>query len=58
MGRLDAARLAALSPRADDQPASFVCGPTGFVESVANLLIDQGYRPERIKTERFGATGG
>jgi ferredoxin-NADP reductase len=57
VGRLDAARLAALTPRAGDQPASFVCGPTSFVESVANLLIDQGYRPERIKTERFGPTG-
>jgi ferredoxin-NADP reductase len=57
VGRLDAARLAALAPRAGDQPATFVCGPTSFVESVANLLIDQGYRPERIKTERFGPTG-
>jgi ferredoxin-NADP reductase len=57
VGRLDAARLAALTSRAGDQPASFVCGPTSFVESVANLLIDQGYRPERIKTERFGPTG-
>jgi ferredoxin-NADP reductase len=57
VGRLDAARLAALSPHVGDQPASFVCGPTSFVESVANLLIDQGYRPERIKTERFGPTG-
>jgi ferredoxin-NADP reductase len=57
VGRLDAARLAALAPRAGDRPASFICGPTSFVESVANLLVDQGYRPERIKTERFGPTG-
>ncbi|SRR6266536_2288783 len=57
VGRLDAARLAALSWPPADRPACFVCGPTGFVESVANLLIDQGHGPERIKTERFGPSG-
>jgi ferredoxin-NADP reductase len=57
VGRLDAARLAALTAGVGDRPASFVCGPTGFVESVANLLINQGHRPERIKTERFGPSG-
>jgi ferredoxin-NADP reductase len=34
-----------------------VCGPTGFVEAVANLLADRRYAPERIKTERFGPNG-
>jgi ferredoxin-NADP reductase len=57
VGRLDAARLATLAWPPADRPACFVCGPTGFVEAVANLLIDQGYAPERIKTERFGPTG-
>jgi ferredoxin-NADP reductase len=57
VGRLDAARLAALTDGAGDRLASFVCGPTGFVESVANLLIDLGRRSERIKTERFGPSG-
>src|SRR6266542_4108565 len=53
VGRLDAARLATLAwPRAD-RPACFVCGPTSFAEAVANLLVDQGYAPERIKTERL-----
>jgi ferredoxin-NADP reductase len=28
--------------------------PDPFAEAVANLLVDQGYAPERIKTERFG----
>jgi len=32
-------------------------GPIGFAEAVANLLVDQGYAPERIKTERFGPSG-
>ena len=39
-------------------PMAFVCGPTSFVESAAGLLVDLGYDPLRIKTERFGATGG
>jgi ferredoxin-NADP reductase len=32
----------------------FICGPTAFVETVANRLIDDGFDPDRIKTERFG----
>jgi ferredoxin-NADP reductase len=61
VGRLDADRLAALArpPGSDPAvaPACFVCGPTGFVEAVANLLVDQGNDPQRIKTERFGPSG-
>ena len=56
-GRLNAAEL----PRADaaaQPPAVFVCGPTGFVEAAANLLIQAGHRPGAIKTERFGPSGG
>jgi ferredoxin-NADP reductase len=57
VGRLDAAQLAALAWPPAAAPACFVCGPTGFVEAVADLLIDQGYAPGRIKTERFGPSG-
>ena len=39
-------------------PMVFICGPTSFVESAAGLLVDLGYDPLSIKTERFGATGG
>jgi ferredoxin-NADP reductase len=39
-------------------PMVFICGPTSFVESAAGLLVDLGYDPLAIKTERFGATGG
>ena len=39
-------------------PAVFVCGPTGFVETAADLLIAAGYGPRTIKTERFGPSGG
>jgi ferredoxin-NADP reductase len=36
----------------------FVCGPTGFVEAAADLLVDAGHEPGTIKTERFGPSGG
>ncbi|MEV4417731.1 ferredoxin reductase [Catellatospora sp. NPDC049609] len=42
----------------DFQPACFVCGPTGFVEAVADILVALGHDPRRVKTERFGPTGG
>lgn len=35
----------------------FVCGPTPFVELVADTLVDLGHDPDRIRTERFGPTG-
>jgi ferredoxin-NADP reductase len=39
-------------------PRVFVCGPTGFVEHVAGLLVELGHDPHAITTERFGPTGG
>jgi ferredoxin-NADP reductase len=35
-----------------------VCGPTSFVEAVASGLVLLGYPPAKVKTERFGPTGG
>lgn len=54
VGRVSAELLkdAAWSP--DRSPAVFVCGPTGFVEAVANALVDLGHDPARVRTERFG----
>jgi ferredoxin-NADP reductase len=43
---------------ADFEPDCYVCGPTGFVEAAADLLLTLGHAPERIRTERFGPTGG
>jgi ferredoxin-NADP reductase len=40
------------------QPLTYICGPTGFVEAVASVLVELGYDPTRILTERFGPTGG
>ena len=43
---------------AEENPLAFSCGPTSFVEAAAAALVGLGYPPERVKTERFGATGG
>jgi len=42
----------------DRQPQSFICGPTPLVEAVASSLVTLGHEAHRIKTERFGPTGG
>jgi ferredoxin-NADP reductase len=33
---------------------AYVCGPNGFVETATSLLMQAGYEPDRIRTERFG----
>ena len=55
--RIDSAMLADLAPSPTLHPHIYVCGPTGLVESAAQLLVDIGHDPLRIKTERFGPTG-
>jgi len=57
-GRVDAALLAEVAWTTGQDPLAFVCGPTSFVEAVAEGLVGLGYPPARVKTERFGATGG
>ena len=39
-------------------PKIFVCGSTPFVEDVSMFLVELGYDPPTIKTERFGPSGG
>jgi ferredoxin-NADP reductase len=56
--RVDPALLADVSWPAGEHPLAFVCGPTSFVETAAQALVALGYQPGRIKTERFGGTGG
>jgi ferredoxin-NADP reductase len=56
--RVDAALLAEVAWPAAAMPLAYVCGPTSFVETVSQALVQSGYPPERVKTERFGATGG
>jgi ferredoxin-NADP reductase len=40
----------------DFGPDCFVCGPTGFVETAADILVALGHDPRAIRTERFGGT--
>ena len=40
-----------------ERPLVYVCGPTGFVETVSQGLVHAGHDPSRIRTERFGPTG-
>ena len=56
--RVDAALLAQVAWPAAGTPLAYVCGPTNFVEAVSQALVQGGYPPQRVKTERFGATGG
>ena len=56
--RIDSAMLAEVAWPPSARPLNFVCGPTPLVESVAEALVNLGHEPGRIKTERFGPTGG
>jgi len=55
--RIDREMLEEHAWPADENPLCFVCGPTGFVETVSSTLVEMGYDPGRVKTERFGPTG-
>jgi ferredoxin-NADP reductase len=54
-GRIDASLIA--SAGAPSNATAFVCGSNGFVEAASSLLLEAGFAPERVKTERFGPTG-
>ena len=56
--RVDREMLAEAAWPASEGPLCYVCGPSGFVETVASALVDLGHAPDRIRTERFGPTGG
>ena len=56
--RVDEQMLDEVGPPPSARPLVFVCGPTPFVEAVATALVQLGHEPNRIRTERFGPTGG
>jgi ferredoxin-NADP reductase len=56
--RIDREMLAEVAWPLEQRPLTFVCGPTPLVESVAQSLVSLGHPADRIKTERFGPTGG
>ena len=55
--RVDSALIAAATFPSTVRPTTYVCGPTSFVENTTELLIATGQDREKIRTERFGATG-
>jgi ferredoxin-NADP reductase len=56
--RIDAALLEDAAGGHDPERLAYVCGPTQLVENVASDLVAIGFPPRRVKTERFGPTGG
>jgi len=55
--RIDADMLAEVAPAASLRPHIYICGPTALVETVAQMLVELGHEPARVRTERFGPTG-
>jgi ferredoxin-NADP reductase len=55
-GRVDRHLLEDVAWPATDRPLVYVCGPTGFVEAVADALVALGHDASRVRTERFGPT--
>src|SRR3954454_23669999 len=56
--RVDADVLSHVGPAPSQRPRIFICGPTGFVERAADLLVGLGHDTAAIHLERFGPTGG
>jgi ferredoxin-NADP reductase len=56
--RIDREMLGEVGWPPAENPLAYICGPTSFVESAAAILVALGHEPGRIRTERFGPTGG
>ncbi len=56
--RIDADMLTEVMQQVEGSPLTYVCGPTMMVETVADGLVGVGVPPGRVRTERFGPTGG
>ncbi len=55
-GRIDASLIGATASGYAAGTA-FVCGTNGFVETATGLLLEAGFAPEHVRTERFGPSG-
>jgi len=54
VGRLTRESLVGTTIAPHERPRIFVCGSTGFAESVAAWLLELGHSPRDILTERYG----
>jgi ferredoxin-NADP reductase len=57
-GRINKSLLSANWFPPAHNPTIYVCGPAAFVETAAGLLVELGFAPLSIKTERFGPSEG
>jgi ferredoxin-NADP reductase len=55
-GRVGGELLSEVAWTPQERPLVYVCGPTGFVEGVADALVALGHDASRVRTERFGPT--
>jgi len=55
--RIDRELLTDVVFDAAEAPQIYVCGPTAFVETAADICVGLGHAPAHIRTERFGPTG-
>lgn len=56
--RIDKEMLSEVAKPLGKSPQIFICGPTPLVEAAADTLVQIGIPAGRVKTERFGPTGG
>jgi len=56
--RIDSEMLAEVAGPLGGAEQVYICGPTLLVEGAANGLVQDGIAPARIRTERFGPSGG
>ncbi|HEX6365137.1 MAG TPA: FAD-binding oxidoreductase [Agromyces sp.] len=55
-GRIMRDALEAAVVPAAERPLVYVCGSTGFVERIADWLVEFGHDPRSIRTERYGGS--
>jgi ferredoxin-NADP reductase len=55
VGHVDAGLIAEAG--IDPSATAFICGGNPFVEAMSELLLEAGFDPRRIRTERFGPSG-
>jgi ferredoxin-NADP reductase len=55
--RIDRAMLGEIITPFGPTALTYICGPTVFVETAANSLLELGAVASRVRTERFGPTG-
>ena len=55
--RIDRAMLGEVTSPFGPAALTYICGPTVFVETAANSLLELGAVASRVRTERFGPTG-